>query len=587
MILQNIIFPKTNVCSIFDLYFRINDDKCYSFNDSRITLNSEEVALFDTYFNGFYIDKWKKYTEITNVSLTLRLKGKFSIRLIHKERLINKKCKTVVLDEIIFGSVTEDEITIEYPDKSSGILTFEIISLEDYSQILGGYYSSEICHSKINHVNLGLCICTYKRERYVIENVNRIVNVLDNGNTPLPKDKMRIYISDNGNTLDSEFDPAYIKLIKNKNTGGAGGFARCMIEAQCDNKTTHVILMDDDILFDVESIYRTYAILSILKREYQDAFIGGAMLSLDEQNIQIESGAKWNGASVHSLKNGLNLTSCEACLFNEIEESVDYNAWWYCAIPLKKIIENGLPIPIFFRGDDIEFGLRNIGNLILLNGICVWHEPFENKYSSSTYYYILRNKLILNSLHNIGYTKKQLIRDYLKQWSSEMTRYRYKNAKLLTKGVEDFLRGYVWLKSEDGEMLHKNIMALGYKLEPVSNLKMEFSYSDLGADLQNKVRPYPWFINLILPTNKNVTVNVYNPPNHKFNRAHKVLNYDYSNKRAFVTSKNIRCALKEMKRTFTVLISVWKEYDIVKSEYRKNKDKITNVDFWMKYLKLE
>ena len=68
MILQNIIFPKTNVCSIFDLYFRINDDKCYSFNDSRITLNSEEVALFDTYFNGFYIDKWKKYTEITNVS---------------------------------------------------------------------------------------------------------------------------------------------------------------------------------------------------------------------------------------------------------------------------------------------------------------------------------------------------------------------------------------------------------------------------------------------------------------------------------------------------------------------------------------
>lgn len=33
------------------------------------------------------------------------------------------------------------------------------------------------------------------------------------------------------------------------------------------------------------------------------------------------------------------------------------------------------------RGDDIEYGLRNCKRLVTLNGICVWHEPFESKYS--------------------------------------------------------------------------------------------------------------------------------------------------------------------------------------------------------------
>ena len=109
-----------------------------------------------------------------------------------------------------------------------------------------------------------------------------------------------------------------------------------------------------------------------------------------------KSGAAWNGGALNSLKHGLDMRLLDSCLYNEYEEYTEFNAWWYCCFPLKVVREDNLPLPIFIRGDDLEYGLRNMKTLILLNGICVWHEPFENKYSSYLEYYIVRNQLIDN-----------------------------------------------------------------------------------------------------------------------------------------------------------------------------------------------
>ncbi|RAZ20198.1 glycosyltransferase family 2 protein, partial [Klebsiella oxytoca] len=66
---------------------------------------------------------------------------------------------------------------------------------------------------------------------------------------------------------------------------------------------------------------------------------------------------------------------------------------------MELVRKDNLPLPIFIRGDDLEYGLRNMKTLILMNGICVWHEPFENKYSSFLAYYVIRNRLIDNAYH--------------------------------------------------------------------------------------------------------------------------------------------------------------------------------------------
>ena len=56
-----------------------------------------------------------------------------------------------------------------------------------------------------------------------------------------------------------------------------------------------------------------------------------------------------------------------------------------------------MPLPIFIRGDDIEFSRRCNAKILSLPGICVWHEPFYKKYSEIMEdYYLLRNVLIFS-----------------------------------------------------------------------------------------------------------------------------------------------------------------------------------------------
>lgn len=203
-----------------------------------------------------------------------------------------------------------------------------------------------------------------------------------------------------GSLLDRErLSSDKIHINPNRNLGGAGGFTRDLIEIMTHNEelcVTHALLMDDDIVIEPEALVKTYQILTLLKDEYEDAFIGGAMLRLDKQAIQVESGASWNGGWLKSLKHDLDLRGCDYCLYNEIEEYTSQ-----CVVvllfPDEDCHTGKSAVPLFIRGDDLEYGLRNMKTLILMNGICVWHEPFENKYSSFLEYYIMRNQLIDNS----------------------------------------------------------------------------------------------------------------------------------------------------------------------------------------------
>ena len=185
-------------------------------------------------------------------------------------------------------------------------------------------------------------------------------------------DHVEVFVADNGRTLAvEELQTPQVHIYPNRNVGGAGGFTRDLIEMMQNNdiyRITHVLLMDDDIVIEPEALVKTYMLLSLLKEEYLDTFVGGAMLRLDRQYIQVESGAVWNAGHLDPLKMNLDLRQCEACLYNETEEFSEYNAWWYCCFPIDIVTPENLPLPIFIRGDDLEYGLRNMKHLILMNG---------------------------------------------------------------------------------------------------------------------------------------------------------------------------------------------------------------------------
>ncbi len=598
MKIQELLFPVIGRCAETELYFRPEGEERADIERDVPSIVFEKYAkvLFDTYFNGFSIEKWNKYTILDNVSLRIVLKGRFKVTLMTKEK-IHEDVVVRLVGESVVDSQDKKEYIFPYQNAGTkGMYTFRLEALQDGCRFYGGSYCSEIPQEKIRNVRIGIGICTFKREAFIEKNL-RILRetILENPDSAL-YGHLEVFIADNGQTLDRDSlssGQTHIHINPNRNLGGAGGFTRDLIEIMKHNGElgiTHVLLMDDDIVIEPEALVKTYRILSLLKDEYADAFIGGAMLRLDQQYVQVESGASWNGGRLCSLKSGLDLTYCENCLYNELEEYREFNAWWYCCFPVGVVREDNLPLPIFIRGDDLEYGLRNMKHLILMNGICVWHEPFENKYSSFLEYYITRNQLIDNSFHCQWFGVKQLAHDILLHTMQELMYYRYRNMDIYLRGIRDFLKGPKWLMEQDGEALHKEIMAAGYRGQDLETLNMPFNYPVYQASREVDISKGRWWFHLltfngiILKAKGENIVPMAACRTVQFYRMKRVMHYDITSNKAFITEKSVRKTFSYLFKVFGLLCVLPFKLKKAQQAYRTEGLRLRTLTFWEKYL---
>ena len=588
--LQNIILPDTETCTEESMFFRRRGNVFYSLADDAVCMGNDGIIELDTYFNGLSVNKWMKYTQVQNISVSLKLKGKFRISLLYKERKPGKLLSRIISEEYIDTLDQVKDMTFDYnTELCSGMYSVMILSMNEHTEFYGGYYytNDEI---EERRTKIAVNICTFKREKFVYKNLNKLNKTIFAEDSEC-KSNFLVYVSDNAHTLDDSYSSKYIKISKNKNVGGAGGFTRGMIEVINDDKdVTHVLMMDDDVVLQPESLYRTYRILSLLKEQYLEAFIGGAMLRTDDQWFQTEAGGTWNSGRLISHKQGLDLRSVDACLYNEVEEGCEFNAWWYCVVPIKFIRKDNLPLPIFIRGDDVEFGMRNMKYLILMNGICVWHEPFEYKYSSSMYYYILRNRLIDNSVDNRPYSFKEFKKNFKEEFFRELFTLRYKNAQLLIDGVRDYLKGIEFLKESDGEALNKDVMSRGYKLQFVDELPVYFDYPTYENTLRlveskkSQVKRKLMLNGMFRKHDRMCFVPVIAPHIAYFYKAHTALNYDVASGKGFMTYFDRKEQIRLYKEYRSVMSEFKKNYKKVRKEFWDRKQEITSIDFWNGYL---
>lgn len=605
---QHLLFPKPEICSEEQMYFRRSGRADYFFAMDNITVHNGGRIDFNTYFNSFSIGKWSKYTFTEKVNLTVEFSGKFLLTLCREDRVIESTVKTVLHEQII-SSEKRSALTVPFDCTiTGGIFYFCLAALEDNSKIYGGYYSIE-CGTPIrNDVKLGIAICHFKKEKYISHNMQVLDTYLKN-NTEF-KNKAEVFISDNGQTLTQSDAPyPFVHIFKNKNLGGAGGFGRCMYEIQQANKKgsgiTHILLMDDDLTFDPEIIFRTYSFISALKPEYNGYFISGSMCRSDYKHIQHENGALWNDGNIISLKR-LDLNDFTACLFNDCyEETPDFAAWWFCAIPVE-VTENNFPMPIFYREDDVEYSLRNAKGIISMNGICVWHEPFENKFVPFVCYYHMRNAHITNAIHadNRGRSlaaggkkrsgKKILLASTLNEITREVSCLRYKIADLYLNAAFDFLKGIDWLKNTDTVEQHKKVTASGYKLIDADKItEMPFMYG-YYLDSINKP-PYRGLKKFIWEHSDNgylikATKDVWVPiaiekvRPEMFARAKRAYHYDQCSHRGFITERSKKEYKRIMSRYKQLVRLANRTYKKVAEEYRKRQKEIFCEEFWKKYL---
>jgi len=83
-----------------------------------------------------------------------------------------------------------------------------------------------------------------------------------------------------------------------------------MIEAIAEREKhglTHIVLMDDDVVFTHHALERAYVFLKLLKTEHRDIMLGGAMLRLDLPFAQFAAGETWAVGEIRFNKVNYNL----------------------------------------------------------------------------------------------------------------------------------------------------------------------------------------------------------------------------------------------------------------------------------------
>lgn len=308
------------------------------------------------------------------------------------------------------------------------------------------------------------------------------------------------------------------------------------------------------------------------------------MLRLDQRNIQSESGALWRHGRTVPLHKNYDLLKETAYLKNEREVRADYQAWWYCCFPMKLVTGINLPLPYFVRGDDVEWGLRNMKTLILMNGICVWHEPFEYKYCGWMRYYDTRNTLINRAVYESGFGRKDILAFLGKEYIRESGLYRYQNIDFCLQGVWDFLKGAKFLEKADAPKLQESLAAKEYPM--VGDLKSlglllnkKTKYTAASDNIYSGQRSSPRLDNKTKYT-------ALSEAGWKTlaGRKKRIVYYDDRTKKMFLAERNVRAAIRYGLETVGTAAFVCVFFHRVKNNYMHQIAHLRTWDMWKEKL---
>ncbi len=434
------------------LYCRYDAPVFFSHTEHAWELYGPGTFDFTTYFNSLSIRKIRKFTVAQKVHLHLELKG--SACVVEQTMADTFATQPQPLDD---SAITLDESPDEYrtvdfelAEPHEAVLVGFRIRTKGQVYLKNSYYYADVEQNDLAEVNLVLSTTTFKKEKFVEHNVDLVRREIIQDDPEIAQ-HFRMFVIDNGRTLDKDaLDGDGITVFPNPNAGGAGGFARGMIEAQRipSFKTTNILLMDDDVSVSPESIKRTYWLLRILKPEYRNSFISGAMLNYEVGEDQWEDiGYITPSSNFAACKPPLRMTilhdivQSEQFVPTEEQRENMYAAWWYCVIPISTIQKQGYPLPFFVRCDDAEYGTRCHPNIITLNGICIWHMAFSTRYNAAVErYQSTRNIFIAQATTGVAKNADPL-GELHNNIQVELKNFNYDDAELLLDGFEDFMKG--------------------------------------------------------------------------------------------------------------------------------------------------
>ena len=545
-----------------------------------------------SFFNIFPAGKWNKYADIHTYTFQILLRGSAKIYLwetgFDEEEGVDRKLlgmKRTISDET---RLYEFGFMADALDNN----IFIVIDAESDCELYGGQVVARTCY-EAKPVNLAIGICTYHREESVRTILQQIYTTFFEQS--ILADNIGVFVADNGGTLtESDYPDRGVKVMKNKNVGGTGGFVRCLLEALEDpNKEwTHILFLYDDIRLEPESIYRTYMLYSFIRPNFRCSILGGSLMRMDYPYIQHAKGERWMFDHVEFGRNGFNLLCEEDLIVNELEKDVEYNGWWYCAMVLENK-KNELPLPFFIHIDDIEYGRRMGWPIMTMNGIGVWHDSFENRKQSAMEYYDMRNSLIMNALYEPRRPVEDTCKRVFRHLVHQMLKYRYDDQLLTLRAVEDFLEGPEYFKTHDPILVHEEIMEMGYHPKNVVKKLYEMKASRDPMRKEDLYRKYTFSLKHKLTLNgwllfgkKELTALPMGCHATHLYRLKNVLYYDPQSGSGFTVKRKRSMAFVTLFRYAKAAWKLKRKYEDTVQDYVLNNAELCSSDFWKKYLSI-
>ncbi|MPZ83027.1 MAG: glycosyltransferase [Actinophytocola sp.] len=446
----------------------------------RLVVHAGSEVTTDTYFGRFPASYWQRWTVVDVVDIEVTATGSGRISLVASD--IDGETRTVAARDV--ADLRGDRITLTAElDKfvDGGFLWVQFATGDDDLVIERLRWTVAPPH-RLRPT--AVVICTFNRADDCTKTLQSLagdaetLDLLD-----------AIYVVDQGtDTVASR--PAFpdiekaldgrLRYLRQPNLGGAGGFGRGMYEVteagRVNKQAEHanLLFMDDDVLCEPEIAVRLTAFAN---RTPEPTIVGGQMLRLLHPTRLLAGAEYADFAQLVPGKVVKNALDDVDLLAEELDKDgvptgkpnrgdrrvdADYNAWWSCLIPAEVVAKIGLPLPLFFQWDDVEYGYRARGNgfaTVTLPGAGLWHADFDWKDADKwNEYFAVRNSMIVSALH-AEIDPKQIARVVTSRISRYLLTMQYGLAATILKAVEDFLRGPGFLH-DGGASAAKEIFAL-------------------------------------------------------------------------------------------------------------------------------
>ena len=395
--LQGMLWPEARLCPDQGFYVRGG-----AISERTLRLAPGGTASFDTYANVFNAGKWRKHCGLERLWLRVRGQGRARLtvhlsrpnpiwpRKLAADRRPEDPIEPPLTVEIHSAEIDLAEaapVALALDDEPGPCLVHFALEALDETTLTDAAWATDVAPPA--RPSLMLSVTSFRREAAVTRTIARFRDFVAGSGLA---DVLHLTVVDNGRTLDPVSDDS-VTVVHNENLGGAGGFARGLLEAQ-RREADYCLFMDDDAAVHTEAWRRTWTFLAYCRTPR--VAIAGAVAHSRRRAILWENGALFHGVC-HPQHMGADLRVLDDVAemeFDSTERQPDnfYGGWWYFAFPVAEV--RHLPFPFFVRGDDVSFSLVHDFDIVTLPGVISFQdEDFASKETPLTVYLDLRSHL--------------------------------------------------------------------------------------------------------------------------------------------------------------------------------------------------